>query len=71
MAEDEEIVIESIIGGRFAGRVVGTAAVGAHAAVVPEVGGRAWITGRHEFLIDPDDPVAGRLPSSADSFPPP
>lgn len=56
VAEDEEIVIESIIGGRFAGRVVGTAAVGAHAAVVPEVGGRAWITGRHEFLIDPDDP---------------
>ena len=56
VAEDEEIVIESIIGGRFAGRVVGTATVGAHAAVVPEVGGRAWVTGRHEFLIDPDDP---------------
>ena len=52
----EEIVVESIIGGRFSGRVVDTAVVGEHPAVVPEVGGRAWVTGRHEFLLDPDDP---------------
>lgn len=53
---DAKIVVESIIGGRFSGRIVETAAVGEHPAVVPEVGGRAWVTGRHEFLIDPDDP---------------
>lgn len=52
----ERIWIESIVGGRFSGRIVGETAVGAHAAVVPEVGGRAFITGRHEFLIDPRDP---------------
>ncbi|MXX77420.1 MAG: proline racemase, partial [Gemmatimonadales bacterium] len=40
---DSEIIIESIIGGRFSGRVVGTTSVGGHAAVVPEVGGRAWV----------------------------
>ncbi|MDE2663857.1 MAG: proline racemase family protein [Gemmatimonadota bacterium] len=53
---DAEIIVESIIGGRFSGRVVDTTSVGGHAAVVPEVGGRAWVTGRHEFLIDPEDP---------------
>ena len=53
---DAEIVVESIIGGRFSGRIADTTAVGEHSAVVPEVGGRAWVTGRHEFLIDPDDP---------------
>ncbi len=56
MPGDAEIVVESIIGGRFSGRIVETTAVGEHPAVVPEVGGRAWVTGRHEFLIDPDDP---------------
>jgi proline racemase len=25
--------------------------------VIPEVTGSAWITGRHEFLIAPDDPL--------------
>ncbi|MCY3600980.1 MAG: proline racemase family protein [Gemmatimonadetes bacterium] len=53
---DSEIIVESIIGGRFSGRVVDTTTVGGHAAVVPEVGGRAWVTGRHEFLVDPEDP---------------
>ncbi|WP_420634907.1 proline racemase family protein [Candidatus Palauibacter sp.] len=56
IAGDEEIAIESILGGRFSGRIVGTSAVGAHTAIVPEVGGRAWVTGRHEFVIDPEDP---------------
>jgi len=26
-------------------------------AVIPEVSGRAWITGRHEFVCAPDDPL--------------
>ena len=50
-------VIESIIGSRFTVRVVEEARCGPHAAVVPEVEGGAWITGRAEFLIDPDDPL--------------
>ena len=31
---------------------------GSQDAVVPEVEGSACITGRHEFLIDPDDSLA-------------
>ena len=53
-----EIVIESILGTTFAVRVVRETPFGPYPAVVPEVRGTAWITGRHEFLIDPEDPLA-------------
>ncbi|HMB93736.1 MAG TPA: proline racemase family protein [Rhodothermales bacterium] len=53
----EAIMIESILGTRFRVRVKGTTTVGSHAAVIPEVEGRAYITGRHTFTIDPDDPL--------------
>lgn len=52
-----EIVIESILGAAsaFGGRVVGRAMVGEYPAVLPEVSGTAYITGRHEFILDPHD----------------
>ncbi|HUU98775.1 MAG TPA: proline racemase family protein [Phycisphaerae bacterium] len=53
----ETITIESLIGTHFDVRVVEATAVGACPAVIPEVTGAAYITGRHEFLIDPDDPL--------------
>lgn len=53
----EPLVVESIIGTRFRGRVVGQGRVGALDAVIPEVSGRAWITGRSEFFAAPDDPL--------------
>ena len=53
----EPIVVESIIGTRFTGRIVETTTFGPYPAVVPEVEGTAYITGRHEFLIDPADPL--------------
>ncbi len=53
----QPVVIESIIGSRFTGRVIETTTFGPHAAVIPEVEGSAYITGRHEFLINPDDPL--------------
>ena len=52
---DQPIVIESIIGSRFIGRVAQTQRIGPYAAIIPEVEGTAHLTGRHEFLIDPDD----------------
>ena len=54
---NDPIVIESILGSRFTGQVVETTTFGPHDAVIPEVEGRAWITGRHEFLMDPADPL--------------
>lgn len=54
---NESIIIESIIGSRFSGRVVQSTSFGPHPAIIPEVEGTAYITGRHEFLIDPNDPL--------------
>jgi len=53
----QNITIESIIGTRFSGRIIRETTFGPHAAVIPQVEGTAYITGRHEFLIDPDDPL--------------
>lgn len=57
IALGQPIVVESIIGSRFAGRIVDTATFGPYPAVIPEVEGTAYITGRHKFLIDPLDPL--------------
>jgi trans-L-3-hydroxyproline dehydratase len=51
------LTIESIIGSRFTGKIVRTTTFGPHRAVIPEIEGTAHITGRHEFLIDPADPL--------------
>lgn len=55
--EGEPFVVESIIGSRFTGRILGTTAFGGYQAIVPEIEGSARIVGRHEFLSDPDDPL--------------
>ncbi len=49
--------VESIIGTRFRGRVLREAKVGPHAAVVSEVAGSAWVVGRSELWIAPNDPL--------------
>ncbi|RMH20210.1 MAG: proline racemase [Acidobacteria bacterium] len=57
LALEEPIVVESILGSRFTGRAVERTTCGPHDAIVPEIEGRAFLTGRHRFLIDPDDPL--------------
>lgn len=54
---DEEIVIESILGTTFTVRAVETTQVVDRAAIIPEVGGRAWLTGVQQLLRSPDDPL--------------
>ncbi|CAB1069242.1 proline racemase [Alkalispirochaeta odontotermitis] len=54
---NQTITIESIIGTCFSGRIIQETTFGPHAAVIPQIEGSAHITGRHEFLIDPDDPL--------------
>jgi proline racemase len=55
--DDQQIVVESILGetSTFGGRVVGRTQVGSYEAIIPEVSGSAFITGRHEYVIDPRD----------------
>jgi proline racemase len=55
LALDEPFPHESIIGTVFEGRLIGQTDVGGVPAVIPQITGRAWITGKSEFLLDPSD----------------
>ncbi|MCB0844310.1 MAG: proline racemase family protein, partial [Bacteroidetes bacterium] len=57
LAIGQPMVIESIIGTQFTARVLETTTFGPFAAIIPEVEGNAFITGRNEFWIDPEDPL--------------
>jgi trans-L-3-hydroxyproline dehydratase len=46
----------SIIGSQFHGRILSETTVGDRPAIIPAIKGRAWITGMHQYFIDPDDP---------------
>ena len=56
LALHTDFVNESVIGTRFTGRLVETTEVAGVPAVIPEITGRAWITGMGTYLLDPDDP---------------
>ena len=51
LALDDPLLHRSIVGSEFTGRVVEQLAEG----VVTEVEGSAHLTGRHEFILEPDD----------------
>ena len=53
----ESIIIESIIGSTFSVKVVETTTFGNYDAVIPEVSGNAYITGKNTFWINPEDPL--------------
>jgi proline racemase len=56
LALGEDFVNESVIGTRFTGRLVEEVSVGGVPGVVPEITGRAWITGMGQYLLDSSDP---------------
>jgi proline racemase len=56
LALDTPFVHESVLGTRFTGRLVAETEVGGRPAVIPEITGRAWITGMGQYLLDPEDP---------------
>jgi trans-L-3-hydroxyproline dehydratase len=58
LAAGKPFVVESILGTRFTGRVLRETTFGPRAAIVPEVEGSAWISGRGELWLDPRDPLA-------------
>ncbi len=55
---DEPYVHESVIGTTFTGRVLAESQVGPYPAVETEISGRGFLTGLHQFVIDPEDPTA-------------
>jgi proline racemase len=59
IALGQPYVHESVIGTVFTGRVLGETAVGSYPAVETEIAGRGFLSGFHQFVVDPDDPTAG------------
>lgn len=54
----EAFTVESILGTTFTGAVTETTTFGGYEAVISRISGSAYICGRNELLIDPDDPLA-------------
>jgi len=52
----ETFVHESIIGSLFKCKVLGISQVGDFRAIIPQVSGKAFVTGFHTFVLDPEDP---------------
>src|SRR5512138_2404418 len=47
---------EGILGTLFTGRLIEETQMGPYKAVVPTIGGTAWITAINQFVVDPSDP---------------
>ncbi len=56
LAVGEPFVNASILDTRFTGRIVEETTVAGRPAVIPEITGRAWITGTSTYGLDPSDP---------------
>jgi proline racemase len=57
LATGDTLRHRGIVGTEFTGRVVEEAEVAGRPAVVTEIGGSAHLTGRHEFVLQPNDPL--------------
>ena len=55
----EQLTASSIIDSEFTGQILGLTKVGNVEAILPEISGRAWITGTHQHMLDPADPWPG------------
>ena len=56
MAIGDTLTVRSIIDSEFQGQIIDTVDLNGTAAITPELSGRAWITGTHQHMLDPDDP---------------
>jgi proline racemase len=56
MKVGDHYIGESVIGSRFHCKIDSLTRVGEKNAVFPLISGQAWITGIHQYLLDPTDP---------------
>jgi proline racemase len=56
MKAGDRLIGRSIIDSGFDCSIVELTRVGDKAAIIPSIRGRAWITGTHQIMLDPDDP---------------
>jgi proline racemase len=56
IALDDKYISRSILATEFHAGIVTTTTVGDFPAIIPSLSGRAWITGIHQYMLDPQDP---------------
>ena len=56
LQKGERFIGKSIIDSRFECSIVEETRVGERSAIIPSIRGRAWITGIHQLMLDPEDP---------------
>jgi len=56
MQPGDKLIGRSIIDSRFDCSIVESTRVGDKTAIIPSIRGRAWVTGTHQIMLDPDDP---------------
>ncbi|UUX48140.1 proline racemase family protein [Nisaea acidiphila] len=56
MGVGDRLTARSIIDSEFSGRIEETCPLGDVPAIIPSIIGSAWITGTHQYLLDPGDP---------------
>lgn len=54
---DQPVRFEGVLGTCFSGAAIAAEERGGVLYVRPRITGRAWITGFHQFVLDPDDPL--------------
>ena len=59
MQHGDKLIGRSIIDSRFDCSIVEVTRVGNKTAIIPSIRGRAWISGTHQVMLDPDDPWPG------------
>jgi len=58
-AADQVLIESAITNGVFSARIVDCERTGVRTTVATEVSGRAFVTGVHDFVFDPEDPLNG------------
>ena len=56
LKKGDRMIGRSIIDSRFDCSIVEETMVGKKKAIIPSIRGRAWITGTHQLMLDPEDP---------------
>ncbi|VDS07746.1 Proline racemase [Paracoccus haematequi] len=56
MGRGDVLIHESIIGSRFTGQILEVRENAGRTTIIPQITGRAWITGQHSYYLDPEDP---------------
>jgi len=55
LKENEPFVQEGIVGGKFTGEIIGLTEIAGEKCIIPQITGKAYITGFHKFVFDKRD----------------